>query len=240
MPTFERDGARIHYLERGSGFPVLLFAPGGMRSAAGFWKQAPWNPVAELEDRFRVIAMDQRNAGRSTAPIGREDGWHTYTTDHLALLDHLGVERCHLIGGCIGGPYCLGVAQRAPDRVASAVLQQPIGFSGENREAFYEMFDAWARELAPAHPSVSEETWRAFRSHMYDGDFVFNVGREFVKSCRTPLLVLMGNDLYHPETVSREIAALAPNAELVERWKDPDVVADTVKRVRAFLEAHTP
>lgn len=240
MASFERDGVVIHYLERGEGFPVVLFAPGGMRSASGAWKTAPWNPVAELEDRFRVISTDQRNAGRSTAPVTAEDGWQVYTADHLALLDHLEIERCHLLGGCIGGSYCMGVIQAAPERVASAVLQQPIGYSGENRQAFYAMFDSWAEEIAAAHPSMSEPDWRTFRSSMYDGDFLFNVDREFVRSCQIPLLVLMGNDLYHPESTSREVADLAPDAELIERWKEPDAVADAVRRVRTFLEAHTP
>ena len=63
--------------------------------------------------------MDQRNAGESTAPVTAGDGWHTYTEDHLALLDHLEIERAHLMGGCIGGPYCFGVIERAPGRVAS-------------------------------------------------------------------------------------------------------------------------
>ena len=45
-----------------------------------------------------------------------------------------------------------------------------------------------------------------------------------VRACILPLLVLMGNDLYHPQVTSREIAALAPRAELVESWKDPAVV----------------
>ena len=240
MPEFARGGVVLHYVERGEGFPVLLFAPGGMRSAASFWEAAPWNPLEELSSGFRVIGMDQRNAGRSTGPISADDGWHTYTADHVALLDHLGIERCHLVGGCIGGPYCLGLIQAAPDRVAAAVLQQPIGFSGDNRPAFYEMFDAWATELAASHPSMTAEDWATFRGHMYDGDFVFNVDRDFVRGCRAPLLVLMGNDLYHPSSTSREIAELAPHAELVERWKDADCVADTVKRVRSFLEAHTP
>jgi len=74
---------------------------------------------------------------------------------------------------------------------------------------------------------------------MYDGDFLFNVDRDFVKRCETPLLVLRGNDLYHPDAVSREIVALAPNAELVEHWKEPERVDAAVVRVRAFLEAHT-
>ena len=57
--------------------------------------------------------------------------------------------------------------------------------------------------------------------------------------CATPMLVLMGNDLYHPESTSRELAELAPNAELVERWKEPEAIPGTVKRVRAFLKAHS-
>ena len=240
MPIFERDGLRIHYIERGEGFPILLFAPGGMRSASGYWKSSPWNPVAELSDAFRVIWMDQRNAGKSTAPVGGDHGWHTYTADHLALLDHLEIERCHLIGGCIGGPYCMGMIQAAPERVASAVLQQTIGHSGENRPAFYEMFDSWRQEIADRHAEVSEAEWNAFRSNMYDGDFLFNVDRDFVRSCATPLLVLLGDDLYHPQSTSREVADLAPNAELIERWKEPEVVGDTIKRVRTFLEANTP
>jgi len=240
MPTFERGDLTLYYEETGDGFPVLLFAPGGMRSTIGFWARSPWNPVEALSPHFRVIAMDQRNAGRSQGPISADDGWHTYTADHLALLDHLGVERCHVLGGCIGGPYCLGVMQAAPGRVAAAVLQQPIGADGENRAAFYDMFDGWANELRPKRPEVPEAAWEAFRSNMYDGDFVFNVSREFVAGCTIPMLVLMGNDLYHPSSTSREIARLAPDARLVERWKDGDVVAETVATVIAFLREHTP
>jgi len=240
MPEFSRGEVVLHYVERGEGFPILLFAPGGMRSAASFWEAAPWNPLAELSNGFRVVGMDQRNAGRSTAPVSADDGWHCYTADHVALLDHLEIERCHVIGGCIGGSYCLGLIRAAPERVASAVLQQPIGFSGANRAAFYEMFDGWARDLAPSHPSLAAPDWAAFRSRMYDGDFVFNVDRDFVRRCETPMLVLMGNDLYHPESTSREIVDLAPNARLIERWKEPDTVGDTVEQVRSFLQAHTP
>lgn len=240
MPQFERDGISLYYEESGRGFPVLLFAPGGMRSAIPFWENSPWNPIDALAPHFRVIAMDQRNAGRSKAPITARDGWHSYTADHLALLDHLGAERCHLLGGCIGGPYCLGVMEAAPERVAAAVLQQPIGFDGENRAAFYEMFDGWARALAEERGDVDAGTLASFRGNMYDGDFVFNVSRDFVRRCEIPMLVLMGADLYHPMETSREIAELAPNAELVERWKDGDIVDATVKRVIDFLVAHSP
>jgi len=57
---------------------------------------------------------------------------------------------------------------------------------------------------------------------------------------KTPLLILMGSDDYHPTITSEEIAALAPNATLVREWKTPDLIAGTVARVREFLKSHTP
>ncbi len=246
MPFIDLPDARIHYEESGSGFPVLLFAPGGMRSAIAFWERSPWNPIEALAPDFRVIAMDQRNAGQSVGAITADDGWHTYTADHVGLLDALGIDRCHVLGGCIGGPYCLGVIEAAPARVAAAVLQQPIGRSGEadgagsheNHGAFYAMFDEWADSLRASRPEVGAADWERFRGAMYDGDFVFNVSREFVAQCTTPMLVLRGDDLYHPSHTSREIAALARNAALIEEWKTGVALEEAVKRVRAFLLEH--
>jgi pimeloyl-ACP methyl ester carboxylesterase len=239
MPVFENGPVRIHYEERGSGFPVLLIAPGGMRSTIAAWDRVPWNPLDVLSDDFRLIAMDQRNAGHSTGPIAADDGWASYARDQLALLDHLGVERFHAMGMCIGGPYCLELIRQAPDRVVAAVLMQPIGRSPENGDAFRQLFDGWAEELRPKRDEVPADAWAAFRENMFGGDFLFNVDRDFIRACRHPLLVLMGNDLYHPESTSREIAALAPNATLVEQWKAPEHHERGIARVREFLGAHT-
>lgn len=238
MPIFERAGVSLYYEEYGSGYPLLLFAPGGMRSSIDFWRRSPFDPTAELAADFRLIAMDQRNAGRSRAPVGADDGWETYAADHLALLDHLGIRRAHVMGGCIGSSYCLGLIKLAPERVGAAVLQNPIGLSPENRQAFYEMFDGWANDLKKERPGMSEAAFSAFRERMYAGDFVFSVTREFVRACRTPMLVLAGDDLYHPGPTAQEIARLAPNAELIMKWKTPDTTPAAVARVRAFLKQH--
>jgi pimeloyl-ACP methyl ester carboxylesterase len=239
MPYFERDGINLYFEETGGGFPLLLFAPGGMRSSVEFWAHSPFDPRREFSGEFRVIAMDQRNADHSTAPVRSSDGWHSYTEDHLALLDHLGIERCHVLGGCIGSSYCLGLAATAPGRVASAVLQNPIGLH-ENREAFYEMFDGWAEALREGNPELDPDAFARFRETMYGTDFVFNVSRDFLRGCRTPLLVLAGSDLYHPAPISDEIADLAPDVELLHKWKEPEAVSAAVDRVRSFLRAHTP
>jgi pimeloyl-ACP methyl ester carboxylesterase len=240
MPTFKRDDISIYYEEYGTGYPILLFAPGGMRSSIEFWAKSPFDPTKELAANFRVIAMDQRNAGKSSAPISASDGWDTYTADHIALLDHLAIKQCHVMGGCIGGSYSLGIIKAAPNRISAAVLQNPIGLSPRNREMFFAMFNGWVQALKPGHPKLDDTALRQFRDRMYGTDFVFNVSRDFVRSCKTPMLILCGSDDYHPTETSKEIAALAPNAELVENWKTPDVIGTTVERVREFLRAHTP
>lgn len=240
MAFFEHDGARIAYDDHGDGFPILLIAPGGMRSAASFWEATPWNPIEQLAGDYRLIAMDQRNAGRSTGPISGDDGWHTFTADQLALIDHLGIDRFHVMGMCIGGPYAFGLIEAAPDRVVSAVHFQPIGLD-DNREAFYDMFDSWADALRPDRPEVSDADWSAFRERMYGGDDVlFNTSAETVAACETPMLVLLGTDLYHPSSTSRLIADRAPNATLIEHWQTEPHLDSARAAVADFLAANTP
>lgn len=230
MPSVDLPtGARIFYESHGDGFPILAIAPGGLRSSVEKWANAPWNPLQALYDRFRVIGMDQRTAGRSSGPITAATSWATLRSDQLALMDHLGCERFAVIGMCIGGAYALSLATAAPDRVAAAVLMQPIG-RADNEAAFREVFDGWARER-------QEPDLEGFRKNLFGGDFVFAVSREDVKRCEVPLLVLLGNDVYHPEPISREIVRLAPNARLIESWKGEAAPA-ALAEVRAFLAAH--
>jgi pimeloyl-ACP methyl ester carboxylesterase len=236
VPFFERDEARLYYEIHGDGFPVLLLAPGGMSSSIPVWENAAYNAIERLAPRYKVIAMDQRNAGQSTAPITGADGWRDYRDDQIALLDHLGVDRFHAVGMCIGGSFIMGLAETIPERLASAVMLQPIGFD-DNRKTFYELFDGWAEELRPAHPSAGEDEWAAFRSAMFGGEFLFNVSEDVVSDCQIPLLVLMGEDVYHPESTSRRVAELAPRATLIERWKEGDDAASASTAIDRFLAA---
>ena len=238
MPTFSRGQTTIAYEVHGDGPALLLFAPGGMRSSIASWGRAPYHPVHEFASHYRVITMDQRNAGASSAPVSASDGWHSYTDDHLALLDELGVERCQLLGMCIGCTFALSLLTRAPERVTGAVLQQPIGHSAENRSVFFELFDGWASELAQSRPELSPQALPPFRERMFGGDFVFGVDRDAVARCPVPLLVLRGNDVYHPAAITEEITRLAPRAELIEQWKTGEDLPRAVDRVRAFLSAH--
>lgn len=238
MPILETtDGARLHYVESGTGMPVLLIAPGGMRSAIDFWQRTPWDPIEQLSANFRVIAMDQRNAGASIGPVSAADGWQTYLADQLAVMDALGVQRFHVVGMCIGGPYALGLAQAAPNRVAAAVLMQTIG-RDDNTTLFFDMFDAWAADLKAQH-ALSDAQWQRFRANMFDGENpLFGVDDDFIRRCDTPLLVFEGNDAYHPRSASQHIRTLAKQVTYVEHWKEPAKIAAAKSALHAFLAEH--
>jgi pimeloyl-ACP methyl ester carboxylesterase len=247
MPVLQQGSTTISYAIRGAGHPLLLLAPGGMRSAAALWSQQPgqprppWiDPLEELSDTFQVIGMDQRNAGASVAPIGAADGWHVYLEDQLALMDDLGLERFHVMGGCIGSSFALALCQAAPNRVTAAVLQNPIGLNEGNRPKFNAMFDDWSDQMRGTHAELDNAASNAFRDRMFGGDFVFTVDRDFVRSCKTPLLVMPGGDDFHPRAVAEEIVSLAPDARLLSPWGGDDNRANTLREVRSFLDAHTP
>lgn len=243
MPMFERQGASLYYEEHGAGFPVLTFAPGGLASTIAMWRSAsaPIDPMVEFADRFRVIVMDQRNAtgGRSRAPISPQDGWHTYADDHLALLAHLGIDRCHLYGQCIGGSFIMSLLKAQPRRFACAVLAQPIGRVGPMPSGRAARFDAWAKSLDD-HPEATDAVLDALYHNLYDAGFLYSVDREFVARCDTPCLVLAGNDEAHPYPISDETAKLLPNGEFIAEWKSGAALDAAKERVKRFLLDHTP
>jgi pimeloyl-ACP methyl ester carboxylesterase len=242
MPTITHHGATIYYEVHGQGFPILTFAPAGLQSIIDVWNgpSAPVNPLTEFTRDYRVIVMDQRNAGgQSHAPITAQDGWHSYTADHIAVLDHLGIDRCHLYGQCIGGSFILSLLEAQPQRVASAVLAQPIGRVGAMPATRPARFDMWVKSLTN-HPEAIEPVLNAFYQNLYGPGFVYSVDRAFVSSVRTPCLVLAGNDEAHPFPISEEVAKLLPNAELIAEWKTGAALEAARPRIQAFLAKHTP
>jgi len=192
-----------------------------------------------LGNKYRVVAMDQRNAGRSRAPIFASDDWHVYASDHLALANHLGLDRFHVMGACIGASFCLTLCELAPSRITSAVLQNPIGHA-DNRHVFANLVQTWATGIREQRPEIGEHVVKNFGDNMFGGDFVFSVSREFMRACKTPLLVMPGDDPPHPQAIGEEIIELAPNVEALRQWKGPDHLPAAIERVSAFLERHTP
>src|ERR1700756_3053596 len=238
MASFDHHGARIYYEEFGQGFPILTFAPAGLQSVIEVWSQpsAPINPTTEFADKFRVIAMDQRNAGgQSRAPITAQDGWDAYTSDHIALLDRLRIDRCHLYGQGIGGSFIMNMLKHHPERVQSAVLAQPIGRVGPMAPGRPARFNGWAETLKD-HPEATEPVLDAFCRNLYAPGFTYCCDRDFVKTVKAPCLVLAGNDEAHPYPISGELSKLLPNCEFIPEWKTEPALTPAKAKVLAFLK----
>jgi len=241
MPYVERDGAKIYYEVHGSGFPLLLLAPGGLNSTITFWERLPLRPLELFKDEFQVIAMDQRNADRSSGPLDTRDPWGVYADDQVAVLDDLGVDKALMIGCCIGCSFILEQVKRHPNRIVAGVLMQPIGEDETNPGYFGEtMWRPWGENLIQNGASFTMADVDAFGHGLFDSGFAFSVDREFLRTVQTPLLLLDGDDKPHPKGTSNEIAALVPDIERVENWRDEASVASATERVHSFLRANAP
>ena len=186
------------------------------------------------------MALDQRNAGASRTAIEADHGWHTYAADHIALMDHLGFDRFHVLGGCIRGSFCLKAVEVAPKRVASAVLQNPIGLHPEHPEYFPHSHAEWTKEQLAERPQLNEAAIAAFGRNMWNHPFVFCVDAAFVRNCPVPTFLLPGTDIPHPAATSEELASLLPGVEVLTDWRGPDHLEQQRSRVVAFLKRHTP
>jgi pimeloyl-ACP methyl ester carboxylesterase len=247
MPFYERGNVRIHYEEAGSGFPLMVIPGGGLNSTAAGLKTHPFNPLAEFSGEYRVIAADLRNAngGRSSGPLEIDRPWDAFTDDHIGLMDHLGINEFMVLGFCIGGPFIWNLLKRASGRVVAAVLAQPSGFRPAMPDLFYQNnIKGWGPALCERRPDITMAMVDAFLNKMYrsNADFVFTVTRDFVRGCRTPILVLPDDVPAHPYAVAMESARLAPSAEVsLYPWKDtPDHIRQAVRHIQRFLRTHQP
>lgn len=115
MSSFTNNDFTMHYEVHGEGEPVLCIM--GITAPGAYWE-------AHIDDwgqKFQCIAPDNRGVGFSDKPAGE------YTTemlaaDHVALLDHLGIEKAHVVGCSMGSVIAQQIALGYPDRVKSVTL----------------------------------------------------------------------------------------------------------------------
>jgi len=246
---YEKGAVRIYYEETGSGFPLLLLPGGGLNATIAFLGgNSPFNAIDEFKADYRCIAADLRNApsGRSTGPVEVDRPWESYADDQLGLMDHLGIEKFAVMGFCIGGPFIWNLLKRAPNRIVAAVIAQPVGWRPEMRDRAYAgaFWKGWPAQITAKRPEIALQTAEQFIVRMFETnpDFVFTVTRDFVRTCRNPILVLPDEVPAHPSAVAIESAMLAPNAEMsIFPWKEPkERIPLAVRQIRSFLRAHKP
>ena len=122
MPDLNLPDISLHYEMDGAGAPIILLA--GMLSDS-----ASWAPLVEpLSQQFTVIRPDNRTTGRTT-PWNAPVNVRTVAKDALALMEHLGHDRYHIVGHSMGGRMAIELFGLAPERVASLSILA----SGPNR-----------------------------------------------------------------------------------------------------------
>lgn len=133
----ETNSIRMHYVEQGDGYPVLL-----LHGFPEIWYSWRYQITALAEAGFHAIAPDLRGYGETDAPPGVE----SYTIHHLVgdltgLLDALGYEKAAVVGHDWGGVIVWQWALLAPERLERVVsLNTP--FTGRGRRKPTEMFKA--------------------------------------------------------------------------------------------------
>lgn len=194
-----------HYVERGSGFPLLLLHGNGEQCS---YFEHQMEPFAS---HFRVLALDTRGHGqtpRGTAPFTIRQ----FADDLLAFMDRLGIEKAHLLGFSDGGNIAMVFALRHPERVERLILnganldargvkagvQLPI-------EVGYRIARLFARRSA-----------KALRNAEMLGLMVNdpNVRPEELAHITCPTLVVAGDKDMIKDSHTRLIASAIPGAQL--------------------------
>jgi len=131
METFQVNGASLEYQTSGRGEAVLLVH--GAIVADSF---TPMLDRSDLRENYHVITYHRRGFCGS-APTSEGRTLSDDATDVVALLEHLGLAKAHIVGHSYGGALALQLALDAPDRVHSLVLLEPPVLSVPSAEGFF-------------------------------------------------------------------------------------------------------
>ena len=252
-------GVRIWYRDTGgTGVPVVL-----LHATTGSSRVWEYQFPVFTENGFRVIAYDRRGFGRSVIdPAGAQPG--TGADDLQALMNHLGIDRFHLVGTAGGGFVALDYALSFPGRLRSLVVASSIG--GVQDEEFLALgrrlrpspqFDALPpeiREVGPSYRAANPEGTRRWvelehvsrpPGPLAPAQTMRNrVTFPVLEGIKVPTLLLTGDaDMFAPPFVLGLFAARIKNAESVivseaghsAYWEQPEVFN---RAVLGFIRKH--
>lgn len=247
MTTVRVGDADIFYEVHGSGSPVLLVP--GLGGVGSYW-----NPnIAAFSERHRVVVHDHRGTGQSSRSLIRYS-LDQMTDDLLAVMNHLGIEKAHLVGHSTGGAIGQTLALKHPERLRSLVIYA----SWTRADPFFRrVFEARRTLLTEAgaaayvrstpvflYPdwwinqniALLEERERTsipafppteIAAGRIDAIVEFDRTAE-LHGIRTPTLVICAkDDILTPPYFSRELARLIPGADLIELERGGHCASET-------------
>ena len=116
---FDSQGVRIRYIEQGAGEPVVL-VHGYTATIERNWIVS--GVFQQLAKNFRVIALDCRGHGKSDKPHDTKQYGQEMVLDIVRLLDHLKVQKAHIVGYSMGGIITAKLLTMKPERFLTATL----------------------------------------------------------------------------------------------------------------------
>jgi pimeloyl-ACP methyl ester carboxylesterase len=229
--TFTNDGVRLYYEVYGVGEPLLLVHGNG-GNIADLSAQ-----IAHFRRRYKVIAMDSRDHGRS----GDSPDKLTYekmTDDLAALLDHLKVGPVNVLGWSDGGIEALLLGIRHPAKVKK-IAAMAANLNPSEQAVRPEMI-SMVKSMIEAIPAAERETPQVKRelkvtSMMLDEP---HIDAKALEAITTPTLILASDhdiirdehtvEIYHH--ISNSQLAIFPNATHMIPFDDPVLFNATVER----------
>lgn len=260
MHTFSSDGVSLAYMDQsagsgeagrpGDGEPVLLIH-GFASNTATNWVDTGW--VADLGGAgYRVVAFDNRGHGQSEKLYRLEDyGAPLMAEDARRLLDHLAIERAHVVGYSMGARIAAFLALAHPDRIQSLTF----GGLGINMVRGMAGTGPIAHALeAPSAEDVKSQAARTFRVFAEQTKSDLRALAACIRSARAPITAEAVSRMAPPVLVAvgehdvvggsaTDLAALIPGAEafVIQGREHMKAVGDrTFKQaVLAFLDRHS-
>lgn len=259
---FDSAGVRIHYTEAGRGTPLILIHGFADTANIQWWQTGR---VKALAKDYRVITPDVRGHGRSDKPHDPSQYGAQLAEDLVRLLDHLKIDKAHVVGFSMGGFITLKMAAMHPERllsvapcgtgwmeptpanvtfsedVASAVERGGPGPLLKRLGVLDRPLRWWERIVAKAALSWFNDS-QALAALMR-GFPGLSVTEEQLRSNKVPALTLIGSrDGFLPE--AKALADHMANHELAvlegADHMDADRTEPFLTKLRAFLAAHTP
>ena len=124
------DGIKTRYEILGDGPALLMYAPGGFDARIEKWSDlgvyAKVKYLEHLPKHFKCILFDRRENGQSGGRLERIT-WADYVAQGAGLLDHLEIEKAHIMGGCMGCSPVSAFGVTYPKRTRSMVQFWPVG-----------------------------------------------------------------------------------------------------------------
>lgn len=198
MPIEMLNGERLFYEDHqpagGQDTTAIVFCHGGGGSHMDWWRQV-WFFLAQ---GYRCVVMDQRGCGlsggvQSGTPGAVADN-DVFYQDTLAIMEHLGIERAHIVGHSMGGWNCSGMALKQPARAISIVMvATTFGFVTEASRKWgahmIEQLSSGVDMVANSRKSPQQER---FRQQHPDIAFL----RDEIRGLFTPRVGVRGVDTY--------------------------------------------